>query len=103
MAGEEEMKTGTVDIRTRDNQRMGKMRIDKLHEYFQSLMPSKSRMYEQFYEKAWDPVNFVDESQTLHDMQGEKEKCVIVTNHVNCPNACLMQVVADISGVELEF
>ena len=53
------MQQGTVDVRTRDNQRLGKMRIDKLHEYFQSLLPSKSKTYEKFYEKAWDPANFI--------------------------------------------
>jgi hypothetical protein len=96
------MKSGTVDIRTRDNQRMGKMRIDKLHEYFQSLMPNKSRMYEQFYEKAWNPANFVDESQTLHEFQGTKEKCVLFSHNPTCPNTQMIQVVADISGVDLE-
>ena len=34
VAGEEEASSGMVDIRTRDNERMGKMRIDQLHEYF---------------------------------------------------------------------
>jgi threonyl-tRNA synthetase len=34
VAGEEEESTGTVDIRSRDNERIGKMRIDKLHNYF---------------------------------------------------------------------
>ena len=34
VAGEEEANTGTVDIRTMENERKGKMRVDKLHEYF---------------------------------------------------------------------
>lgn len=34
VAGEEEAQNGTIDIRTRENQRLGKMRIDKLHDYF---------------------------------------------------------------------
>lgn len=34
VAGEQEAEAGQVDIRTRENKRMGKMRIDKLHEYF---------------------------------------------------------------------
>jgi len=34
VAGEEEAATGTVDIRTRDNQRMGKLRVDELHDFF---------------------------------------------------------------------
>ena len=44
-----------VDIRTRDNERMGKMRIDQLDEHFQSLLPKNSKKYEEFYAKAWDP------------------------------------------------
>lgn len=55
------MKAGTVDIRTRENQRLGKMRVDKLHEYFQSLLPKKSKAYKAFYEKAWDPAMFEQE------------------------------------------
>lgn len=39
IAGEEEAKSGMVDIRTRDNKRLGKMRVDELHAYFESLMP----------------------------------------------------------------
>jgi nitrate reductase alpha subunit len=58
VAGEEEASSGMVDIRTRDNERMGKMRIDQLHEHFQSLYPSKSNKYEEFYAKAWDPSQF---------------------------------------------
>jgi hypothetical protein len=34
------------------------MRIDKLHDYFQSLLPAKSKKFEEFYSKAWDPANF---------------------------------------------
>jgi len=30
VAGEDEMKAGTVDVRTRDNKRHGKFRIDDL-------------------------------------------------------------------------
>lgn len=39
VAGEEEMKDGQVDIRTRDNKRIGKMRIDQLVEHFKTLEP----------------------------------------------------------------
>lgn len=34
VAGEEEVATGMVDIRTRDNERMGKLRIDQLDQHF---------------------------------------------------------------------
>ena len=52
------METGTVDVRTRDTERHGKMRVDEVHEYFQKLLPGKSQKYESFYKKAWDPENF---------------------------------------------
>lgn len=57
-AGEKEMNEGTVDIRTREEKRMGTMRIDKFHEHLQTLYPAKSKAFEQFYAKAWDPAHF---------------------------------------------
>jgi len=58
VAGEDEAKTGTVDIRSRDNERIGKKRIDELHDYLQSLLPKNSTASEKFYEKAWNPADF---------------------------------------------
>ena len=37
---------------------MGKFRIDKLHEYFQSLQPEKSSAYKKFYSNMWDPAQY---------------------------------------------
>lgn len=93
-----------VDIRTRDNERMGKMRIDQLHEHFQSLLPSKSNEYEKFYQKAWDPSQF--ETSTCGDSGakgGSVEKCTL---HSSSPYDCaslLVQTVADIAGVKLDL
>ena len=39
VAGEEEVKSGTVDVRTREGKRDGKMRIDDLAKYFNSMKP----------------------------------------------------------------
>lgn len=58
VAGEKEANEGTIDIRTRENKRLGTKRVDELHEYFLSLMPANSKRYEQFYEKAWNPANY---------------------------------------------
>lgn len=58
VAGEEESKTGTVDIRSRTNERIGKKRIDEAHQFFQDQLPAKSRKYEEFYEKAFNPETF---------------------------------------------
>ena len=73
VAGEKEAMTGEVDIRTRENKRMGTMRIDKLHDYFQSLLPKHSKAYEKFYEKAWDPSCFKVGECDLHH---EEEKFI---------------------------
>lgn len=101
VAGEEEMEQGTVDIRTRENQRLGKMRIDKLHEYFQSLLPEKSKAYKSFYEGAWDPANFV-EAAVSASKQGEKEKCKLYVNAPNKTQTMIIQITADIAGADVE-
>ena len=56
VAGEQEATDGTLDIRSRNNERIGKKGIVEAHEFFQSLNPAKSNMYEKFYEKAWKPA-----------------------------------------------
>jgi len=38
---------------------MGKKRVDKLHEFFEALMPKHSDAHKKFYEKAWDPECFM--------------------------------------------
>ena len=60
VAGEEEMSTGTVDVRTRDTERHGKMRIDKLVEHLKGLDPPKSESYLNFYKNVWNPDNYKD-------------------------------------------
>lgn len=65
VAGEDEEAAGTVDVRTRENQRLGKMRVDILHTYFQSLLPPKSEAYNKFYENAWDPAHYEQEGISL--------------------------------------
>lgn len=52
------MKAGLVDIRTRDNKRMGKMRVDELVEHFKSLEPAQTTKFDEIYKKAWDPKNY---------------------------------------------
>jgi len=36
------VKTGTVDIRSREDKRVGKMRVDEVAHFFESQMPAKS-------------------------------------------------------------
>uniref|UniRef100_A0A7S3MVV3 Anticodon-binding domain-containing protein n=1 Tax=Strombidium inclinatum TaxID=197538 RepID=A0A7S3MVV3_9SPIT len=58
VAGDEEMKSGQVDIRSRDNQRLGKMRVDSLEQFFNEQLPAKSSKYNSFYSSAWNPADY---------------------------------------------
>ena len=58
VAGEEEMESGTVDVRTRDTERHGKMRVDELAKHLATLKPAPSPSYNNFYKNAWNPDNY---------------------------------------------
>ncbi len=58
MAGEEEAKEGCVDVRSRDGQRIGKMRVDAVARYFESLSPKPSKSFEKLYSQVWNPENY---------------------------------------------
>ena len=45
VAGEDEMKEGTVDVRTRDNKRHGKFRVDEIAAKLQADKPAPSQYY----------------------------------------------------------
>ena len=65
VAGEEEASSGTIDIRTRDNVRHGKMRIDELAAMLQKEKPDLSKSHTNMYAKAWDPANFVAKVESV--------------------------------------
>ena len=52
------MNAGAVDVRTREEKRLGKMRIDDLVKMFEEQQPHKSKNFEEFYGKAWKPEDF---------------------------------------------
>ena len=58
VAGEEEAAVGMVDIRSRDNQRVGKMRVDDLVKFFLDQNPKPSRSHDKLYSKMWSPKDF---------------------------------------------
>ena len=58
VAGEEEVAAGMVDIRSRDNTRVGKMRIDDLVKFFNDLTPKPSRSHDKLYAKVWNPADY---------------------------------------------
>ena len=77
VAGEEEAKEGCVDVRTRDGQRIGKMRIDKVVHYFQDLSPKPSRSHEVLYSKIWRPQDYPiveHQAQPVVEAKPEEEK-----------------------------
>ena len=58
MAGEEEAKEGCVDVRSRDGQRVGKMRVDALAKFFEDLTPKPSRSHDHLYSQMWKPEDY---------------------------------------------
>lgn len=58
VAGEDEVRQGLVDVRTRDNKRHGKMRVDDFAEHLKSEEPKRSTSYVKMYENVWDPSNY---------------------------------------------
>jgi len=100
VSGADEAENGQVDIRTRENKRMGKMRVDELHFYFQTLMPNKSTAFEKFYADAWKvPEGAVACGGSQPKASSEKVK--LASNDASDPMAHMVQVVADLSGVSL--
>jgi hypothetical protein len=74
VAGEEEMAAGLVDVRTRDTERHGKMRVDEVAAMLTALKPMPSTSYNSFYEKAWDPSQFAAvESKPVEEIKPTDE------------------------------
>lgn len=58
VAGEDESKAGCVDIRSRDNQRLGKMRVDDLAKFFKEQLPKPSSSFDSKYVSAWKAEDY---------------------------------------------
>lgn len=54
------MKTGTIDVRTRDTERHGKMRVDQLCDMLHNLKPAPSEEDSKFYQKVWNLDDYKD-------------------------------------------
>jgi threonyl-tRNA synthetase len=70
VAGEEEAKEGCVDVRSRDGQRQGKMRVDAVARFFESLSPKPSRSHDNLYSKIWSPEDYPEHA---HSHEEHKE------------------------------
>ena len=71
VAGEDEMKAGTVDVRTRDNKRHGKIRVPKVADILAAEIPVQSSKFDNFYKNAFNPADYYDD-----DEEEEKEQPV---------------------------
>ena len=58
VAGEQEMEQGLVDVRTRDNKRHGKIRVDKVVEMFKAEEPAPAPKAARFYKNMFRPEQF---------------------------------------------
>lgn len=75
VAGEEEMKAGMVDVRSREGERVGKMRVDEAAKFFNSLLPKKSQSHDERYSKVWNPNDYpVAQEQPAQEKKPEEEK-----------------------------
>lgn len=66
------MAEGTVDVRTRDNQRHGKWRVDDLAEHLKEQKPAPSESFNSFYKNAFDPSKFARVKHETVEVPSEK-------------------------------
>mmetsp|Transcript_18996 Transcript_18996/g.29132 ORF Transcript_18996/g.29132 Transcript_18996/m.29132 type:complete len:884 (+) Transcript_18996:485-3136(+) len=102
VAGEQEVKEGTVDIRSRDNKRIGKKRVDELPAFFETQQPAESKRHGEFYSKAWDAANYGGDC--CSEFRGEDpNKKLVKIFHSDKNNSQILaaQVMADLSGAIL--
>ena len=69
------MKTGTIDVRSRDGKRHGKLRIPAVADIFSKEIPNQSEKYDRFYKKAFDPSQYYNDDDNLSaDLSADEEK-----------------------------
>lgn len=110
VAGEDEMKDGLVDVRTRDNKRHGKMRVDDLVEHFKTLEPSVSDCHNRMYEKVWNPADYkrIEKAPEQELPKDEKlasyEKILAKSTFMagNAPSSKDNEALADLKDKEIE-
>jgi threonyl-tRNA synthetase len=58
VAGAQEMDEGTVDVRSRDTVRHGKMRVDAVASWLKTMYPKPSSAHDNFYKNMWNPADY---------------------------------------------
>lgn len=71
------MRTGCVDVRTRDTERHGKMRVDQVADMLEALKPAPSDSFGRFYNKVWNVDDYKDmplpEPKKIEESEEKKE------------------------------
>ena len=52
------MDEGTVDVRSRDTVRHGKMRVDAVASWLKTMYPKPSSAHDNFYKNMWNPADY---------------------------------------------
>lgn len=52
------MANGTVNVRTREDGKLGAVRVDEFAEQLKNEMPKSSECYNNFYKNVWKAENF---------------------------------------------
>lgn len=74
VAGEDEMKSCTVDVRTRDTKRHGKKRIDELVKMLDAEKPMPAKQYDAFYANAFDPAKHFKDDNVSGGAQAQAQQ-----------------------------
>ena len=77
VAGEEEMKDGTVNLRTREMKILGKKRIDEVVQILKAEEPAPSTKHAEFYKKAFDPAAFYQDGPAAAGGSSNKAAAVM--------------------------
>lgn len=74
VAGEEEMKTGMVDVRKREGGRGSKMRVDEFAAMVAKEKPDVSHHGYNLYKNAWSPENYEEGVVVEESKEAPKQK-----------------------------
>ena len=64
-AGDKEMKSGHVTVKSREGAEVGEIRVDEFAEKLLDEMPKPSTSYEEFYSKVWKAEDYAGKAAPL--------------------------------------
>ena len=88
------MEAGLVDVRTRDNKRHGKIRVDEVARMLEKEKPAPSTTLTNFYKKAWKPETYGFTDASSQDVANPQQVKVAVEVDFSAKLAEIEQVLA---------